>query len=81
MVDFVPRSHSLNSVPIYVDDFLDNDDLMIGDKGAARSRELGKRKTAMKGTVSKSKVASTRSTTVKGRRKIKEENDIIDVDN
>lgn len=78
--DFVPRSQSLNAVPNYVDEYSDDYTSTVLEKGAARSREAPKRKTASK-TASKSKAAaSSKSTTIKGRRRIKEENEIIDVD-
>lgn len=78
--DFVPRSQSLNTVPNYVDEYSEDDALPEVQKGAARSREVPKRKAATKATTSKTKVATSKSTAIKGRRRIKEENDVIDVD-
>lgn len=78
--DFVPRSQSLNAVPNYAEEFSEDDALPVVEKGAARSREAPKRKTATKSTTttSKAKAAASKSTAIKGRRRVKEE--IIDVD-
>ncbi|KAL5289109.1 REEP2 family protein [Megaselia abdita] len=80
--DFVPRSQSLNAVPNFTDEFSEEDVPTVVEKGAARSREAPKRKTTTKATntTSKSKATTSKSTAIKGRRRIKEENDVIDLD-
>lgn len=79
--DFVPRSQSLNTVPNYVNEYSEDDAPSEAHNGAARSREAPKRKTATKkATASKSKADTSKSTAIKGRRRIKQENDVIDVD-
>lgn len=78
--DFVPRSQSLNAVPNYVEEYSEDDASPVVEKGSARSREAPKRKTATKATTTASKSKAATSKSVKGRRKIKEENDVIDLD-
>lgn len=79
--DFVPRSQSLNAVPNYTSEFSEDELSPVIERGSARIREASKKKTTTKATTtSKSKASSSKATSIKGRRRIKEENDVIDVD-